>query len=251
MRNTWIAMGGVGVVSLFIFFMGGGEPFQMASCTLALVLMTGLVGWLLQRTPTQRGPLDEGVRLLNRGRYSQALALFEAQRALAPKDPIIAFDVGVATLQLWQLDRAAAAFNDAWTLRATAGGQVAFLSAAVPEHLAFIAALRNEAAAARQWQLAANTADAMPARLTLAEAVLCAREAKWAEARALLSSFEVKQLGGLHGQFVRTLDALCIERLTGELRHLDRVALFGETGSDGLRKAWPELVDFIERAPAW
>ena len=44
---------------------------------------------------------------------------------------------------------------------------------------------------------------------------------------------------------------MCIEKLTGELRHVDRIALFGETGPEELRKAWPELIAFVERAPAW
>lgn len=42
-----------------------------------------------------------------------------------------------------------------------------------------------------------------------------------------------------------------IEHLSGEKRHVDRIALFGETGPEGLRKGWPELIDFVERAPAW
>ena len=70
-------------------------------------------------------------------------------------------------------------------------------------------------------------------------------------ARAKLSTFEVKQTSGTIGTFARTLDAFCIERLTGELRHIDRIALFGETGPEGLRKAWPEFIAFVERAPAW
>jgi hypothetical protein len=42
-----------------------------------------------------------------------------------------------------------------------------------------------------------------------------------------------------------------VEEASGELRHVDAVPLFGETGPEGLRKAWPELIAVVERAPAW
>ena len=90
-----------------------------------------------------------------------------------------------------------------------------------------------------------------PGRVGLAEAILLIRAGDAMGARAKLGRFEVKHMAGTIGALARTLDALCIERLTGELRHVDRVALFGESGPDELRKAWPELIAFVERAPAW
>jgi hypothetical protein len=60
----------------------------------------------------------------------------------------------------------------------------------------------------------------------------------------------VKQLGGGTGALVNALRAWAIERTTGELRHVDRVLLFGETGPQAVEKVWPELAQFVARAPA-
>jgi hypothetical protein len=58
-------------------------------------------------------------------------------------------------------------------------------------------------------------------------------------------------MAGTIGALARTIDALCIEQLTQERRHVDRVVLFGEAAPDELKRHWPELIAFVERAPAW
>jgi tetratricopeptide (TPR) repeat protein len=223
---------------------------QAVGCIGPLTLLVlGLMLVARQRPVLTR--LALGVRLLNRGRYSEALTHFEAERQAVPNDPLVLFDVGVTRLQLWQLDRARAALEDAWSLRARAAGHARTLNTLVPEHLALICALRNEPTASLEWQRTVPPDDADPARAALANAILAAHAGEWATARTLLSSFEVKQLGGVFGGLVRAVDAMCIERLTGEQRPLDRVALYGETGPEELRKVWKDLVEFVDRSPPW
>lgn len=64
-----------------------------------------------------------------------------------------------------------------------------------------------------------------------------------------VSGFDAKQLPGVLGALGRTLEAWAVELTSGERRHVDRVALYGESGPDELVRAWPELVAFTERAP--
>jgi hypothetical protein len=204
--------------------------------------------FFMRRLQSRHAPTHEGVKLLGQGRYVQALEIFEKYRQAQPNEPAGAFNSGSTKLQLWKLD---AALADLESARAMAKGKVAALTALLPEHLALVQALLGREASARQnlKDIPADQAD--PGRIRLAEAILLARSGDAAGARAKLSSFEVKQMAGTIGALARTLDAMCVERLTGELRHVDRIALFGETGPDGLRKAWPELISFVERAPAW
>lgn len=204
--------------------------------------------FFLRAQQKKHADTHEGVRLLNQGRYSQALELFERYRKRQPSQPVGPFNVGSTRLQLWKLESALTELEAAKKLNAT---KIAQLRALLPEHLALTHALLGRAGDARRElsEIPAGTGD--PGRLALVEAILAARSGDAASARTRLSAFEVKQMSGTVGAFARTLDAWCIERLTGELRHVDRVALFGEASPDELRKHWPELVAFVERAPAW
>lgn len=115
--------------------------------------------------------------------------------------------------------------------------------ALLPEHLALTHALLGRTGDAQRMLIEVPAGQGDPGLVALAQAILLqrARADDAAGARAKLNSFEAKQLTGSIGALARTLDALCIEKLTGELRHVDRVAQFGETG----------LVAFVERAPEW
>jgi len=191
----------------------------------------------------------EGARLLNQGRYLQALEYFDKYRREQSKQPAGPFNTGVARLQLWKLDEA---LNDLEAaVRLTNKRQPEELAALLPEHQALTLALLGRAAEARQKLAAVPAGTGDPGRQALTEAILLARAGDAAGARTKLGIFEVKQLGGTVGALARTLDALCIEQLTAERRHVDRVALYGEASPDGLKRAWPELVAFVERAPAW
>lgn len=229
----------------------GVAPSELLPCLIPLVVLVLVVVAVANRGNTSAvNRMVLGIRLLNRGRYSEALAHFDAERNAAPNDPVVLFDCGITRLQLWQLDRAHGLLEDAWRLRKLSGNQQV-LNALVPEHLALVSALRNDGAKAKEWLALVPAPDADPARNALVNGVLAAHGNDWARARQLLGPFEVKQLGGVFGGLVRAVDALCIERLTGEVRHLDRVALYGETGPEELRKVWPEFVEFVDRSPAW
>jgi len=65
--------------------------------------------------------------------------------------------------------------------------------------------------------------------------------------RGLSPPGEVRQLGGTERAIADTLAAWCALELRGELRPIDRIALFGEAAPDGLFEVWPELQAFLER----
>ena len=193
-------------------------------------------------------PTYEGVKLLHQGHYLRALEVFEKFRKEQPKQPAGPFNAGSTRLQLWKLE---AALVDLEAAQKISAGKVKELAAAIPEHLALTHSLLGRSGDARRMLAEVPAGRGDPGRVGLAEAILLIRAGDAMGARAKLGRFEVKHMAGTIGALARTLDALCIERLTGELRHVDRVALFGESGPDELRKAWPELIAFVERAPAW
>lgn len=244
-----------------IFSLPPGEAAATATTTAPQPLwMSALTNWLpivflflffvffMRAAQRKHVPVNEGVRLLHQGRYAQALKQFETYRKAQPTEPIGAFNAGSTRLQLWKLE---AALADLEAAQKMAKGKVEALKTLLPEHLALTFALLGRPADARRHLAEIPAEKGDPGRIALAEAVLHARNGELHLAREKLSSFEAKQMGGTLGALARTVDALCIERLTNELRHVDRVALFGETGPDELRKAWPELIAFVERAPAW
>ncbi|MBL8936170.1 MAG: hypothetical protein JNM69_16565 [Archangium sp.] len=201
----------------------------------------------LRRAQTKNLLATQGVALMSQGRYAEALEKFEQYRGANPKEAPGAFNLGVAKLCLWKLEGAA---DDLKAAEQLGGHKVASLVTLLPEHLALTLALLSDQAGARRSLAALPAGKGDAGRVALAEAILLARAGSWSEARRRLGSYESKQLAGSIGALSRAVDAMCVESLTGELRHVDRIALFGETGPQELRKAWPELVAFVERAPA-
>lgn len=190
----------------------------------------------------------EGLRLFREGRYVQALALYEKYRKAQPNQPLAAMNTGAARLFLWKLEQALVDLQEAQRLLGTQEWE---LRGMLLENLALTQALLGRAGDARLTLNNLPDGKADPSRVGLVEGILLARTGDAAGARLKLGTFAVKQQGGSVGAMGRAVDGLCIETLTGERRHVDRVALFGETGPDELRKAWPELVAYVERAPAW
>ncbi len=190
----------------------------------------------------------EGLRLFQQGRYVQALAIYEKYRKAHPRQPLSPLNTGAARLFLWKLDQALLDLQEAQRLLGTQEWE---LRGMILENLALTQALLGRSAEARLTLSNIPAGKADPPRVGLVEGVLLARTGDAAGARAKLGTFGVKQLGGSIGAMSRAVDGLCIETLTGQQRHIDRVALFGETGPDELRKAWPELIAYVERTPAW
>lgn len=208
------------------------------------------VGFILFMNARQRRfvPNNDGVKLLHQGHYVKALEVFEKFSKDHPKLPLGPFNAGSTRMQLWRLEAALRDFEAAQQLGAAKSKEMVAL---LPEHLALTHALLGRTADARRMLSEVPAGQADPGRVGVAEAILFLRAGDAARAREKLNIFEVKQLAGTLGALARTLDALCIEQLTGERRHVDRVALFGGTGPEDLRKAWPELIAFVERAPEW
>jgi tetratricopeptide (TPR) repeat protein len=212
-----------------------------------VLLFTFFVAYvkLMQR---RYAPTQDGARLLDQGRYAQALKSFEEYRSKHPKEAVSPFNTGVVRLSLWRLEKA---LEDLEAARRLSGGKDKRLESLLPEHLAVASALLGREADARRALAEIPQGKAHPGRVGLVEGILSLRGGDASAARARLASFEVKRMGGSLGTLARVLDAFCLERLTGELRHVDKVALFGEGGPDELKAAWPELWAFVERAPPW
>lgn len=196
----------------------------------------------------RNSPLNDGVKLLGQGRYVQALEVFESFRKAFSNQPAGAYNCGVARLHLWKLESALLDFEAAKKISA---GNAAILGVLLPEQVALANALVGRLGAARTALAEIPGDKGDPGRVGLAAAIISAREGQWANARSKLGSYEVKQMSGTVGALSRALDAWCIEQLTREARHIDRVALFGEASPDELKKHWPEFIAFVERAPAW
>ena len=228
-----------------------GENEQVRAGRIAFkILMSGVivgvVRYLGRRPQRPTGLTWDGVRFLNQGRYVQALELFEQYRRSRPIDPVGSFYAGAARLQLWRLDEARV---DLERTKQVGGQASPHLAELLPEFLSILYALLGRAEDARRVMAESPIATRDPGRVALVQAILLAREREWQRARQELARMEVKQLSGSLGALSRTLDAFCVERLTGELRHVDRIALYGEAGADQLRLYWPEFVDFVDRAP--
>lgn len=227
----------------------GGRPRRSVDSSaiitqwLPIVVIAGGVFFFVRYQQRRYTPLYEAHRLAAQGRHEQSLELFEKYRKAYPKDPEAAFRVGSLQLTLWKLAAARLELETAQQLKRKK--QIAFLD----ESLAITHALLGNVADARR-VLTEAAPEKSEGRFDLVLAILLARDGNWAMARERLGSFEVKQMSGV-GTFARTLDTWCIEQLTGELRHVDRLALFGGQPPDELAKAWPEFMAFVERAPAW
>ncbi len=200
--------------------------------------------WRARRT-NQRN--TDGITLLQKGRFLDALKAFEAVRDRNQRAGVGWYNAGIALLGLWRVVDADASFATAaakdmrlWDFRTLLAPQRA-LTAALLDRRTDVADRLVECA---------SLAVADSAQATLAKAVLAAREGRWPDARAELQRYEVKMLSGPTRGLADALTAWAAEQLTGQLRHVDKVALFGETGPDGLKKVWPELVGFVDRAPA-
>jgi hypothetical protein len=248
----WVAL-----VGMFTFFYqvfangrtGGSEAVSWTrfAPTIGLALAAyAVVTFLGLRTRGAYKLSQEGVDLLARGRYTEALEKFESFCARSTRTAVGPYNVGLAQLMLWRLGAAEEAFAQALKR----GKRIPFFKTNAPLLLAVCTALAGRTDTAQRW-LDQLTLEARDTGLSgLARAVLACRRGDFSGALPLLDAFEVKQLGGFYLALANALRAWCVAEQTGELRHVDRVALFGETGPEVVRGAWPELTDFVLRAPA-
>jgi hypothetical protein len=210
------------------------------------LLLVGAVLWFRHWTRKYQ-PMNEGLRLLNEGRALAALEAFSKSREKNPDDPAHVYNVAVAQFRLWRLEAAMAELETAKTKQGAGQGSVAALLPSQEGLVLALLGLLPQAKAALERSQAKETV----AVVLVARGIVAARERDWSQARQHLNAHEVKQLGGSLGALTRAIDALCVEQLTGERRHVDRIGLFGEASPDELRRHWPELIAFVDRAPAW
>jgi hypothetical protein len=185
---------------------------------------------------------DEGVKLLSEGHVFAALEKFLAARPLAKSPVIPTFNIGICRLQLWQLEEAEHQLSRVSEREDLLPGFRGILMGP----FALVAALEGRLKEALQRidearELKSDSA----AQAVLASAVLSCRRGDWTGGRALLERPECLTLGGPLRGLRDALLAWSVERLTGERRHVDLLAVFGEAAPDKLQAAWPELVAFI------
>lgn len=217
---------------------------QLALAVTVFVVVFTLV---LRRARVNRVSI-EGVTLMNQGRFLDALGTFERGQTLAPRSHLFPFNRGVVLVSLWRIAEADTAFAKAASMKFANLGLN--LERLVTPQRALVAALQGKLDEARTHLARAEQLSlTRSAHLTIANAIIALRAGDAAKARALLAGYEVKMLGGPMRGLSDALSAWCVERLTGERRPIDKVALFGESGPEGLRLVWPEVITFVERAP--
>lgn len=184
-----------------------------------------------------RAVLGRANDALQQGRVTEALAGFDELKKSAPTWSVSSLRTGYAKLLLWRLPEARADLE--YARRRGASPEIA-------GWLAITLGLLGDRAAAQELLGELSSPKADRRVRPLVEAVLAARAGDFAAALRPLSSFEVKQLPGTLGAFARALEAWALERTSGSRGPVDRVAIFGETGGEGLRKAWPEFCRFLD-----
>lgn len=190
----------------------------------------------------------EGIALLNQGRFTEAVRVFEAGIARHPRSHVFHFNKGIALAAIWRTEEADAAFKKAADMKfANLGFDLERM--VVPQRALTAALLGRRAESEALIEHAEALSLGRSAQLTVAKAVNAARSGELGAAKALLAAYEVKLLGGPARGLADALTAWCSSQLSGHPRAVDKVALFGEAGPDALRKVWPELTAFVEGAP--
>jgi hypothetical protein len=192
------------------------------------------------------GLVNEGVALLSQGRPLAALERFEQARPRLSRNPIVPFNIAAANLALWRTAAAEREYAGMNKLYWIGPG----LKPMAESARFLIAALEGRRDDATRWlEGLRGTASESSATVLLGQSVLAARDGRWQDVQTLLDRYEVKALGGtLRGLSDALLAWADAQGGSPSRRPFDRVALFGEAGSDALAPVWPELVAFVRTA---
>lgn len=185
----------------------------------------------------------EGIRLLMAGRYLAALEAFDALHKKHPKNLAFGHNVALAQLMLWRVADAQRTMEQ--LVKRAKPAQIEALGSV---H-AVIAAVGGDVAGAKTF-VASAKARLDAGHYALAQAAIACRTGDFGAAITELDRFEVKQLGGFMAALAQALRAFATEKVNGQARPIDRVQLFGESGTEGLKLAWAELSELVARAPA-
>jgi hypothetical protein len=199
-----------------------------------------------QRNRPWRKQYDAAMLAFGKGRFAEALELWTQSFEKTPWKPTVRFNIASARINLWQLRRAREDLLQSLALAAKA--KQTALPPVAHVQLAFLEALEGNVAASREYSAKGQSAatDQLP---LLTEAVLDLREGRVEKAHRALRQSETRQIQGTLGELVRTLDTYCVFLVSGEVRHVDKVALFHEASPDELLRAWPQFAAFLARAP--
>ena len=248
------------LIALFVAFyqLFGKDPSHVGASSfrvspwwgLFVVVVIGFVAFgRFQATRPWRKQYDAAMQAFARGRFAEALDLWSQCYEKTPWKPVVRFNIASARINLWQLKRAREDLLESLTL----GAKVKHPTLPTLAHaqLAFLEALEGNVSDSR-----ASTAKVgAPSKefalniLPLTEALLDLREGRLEQAQRALRSSEMRQISGTLGELVRVLDAYCVFLGSGEVRHVDKVALFQEATPEELLHAWPDLAAFLARAP--
>ncbi|MBL8922563.1 MAG: hypothetical protein JNJ54_27170 [Myxococcaceae bacterium] len=218
----------------------GSESLQMARQFVAMLVLFLCFIFLIYRPSRQtRAALEHASLSLQQGRVAEALTHFEALRRQLPTWSVASLRTGYTKLLLWRLLEA----RDDLEYARRRGG-----TPEIAGWLALTLSLLGDTDAARPLLGELSTPKADPRVRPLVEAILATRAGDFATALDRLSGHDVKQLPGTLGALARVLEVWAVQRTKGTGGAVDRVAVYGETGGDGLRRAWPELCAFIDGA---
>lgn len=256
----WFILVGMFFGSYFVFSEPGSEASPVASVLDFLPVLFGgaivvFIAFAYARGTRANKLNMEGINLLNQGRYSEALQRFEEYARRQKDAPAASFNVGATRLALWQPVQAMDHFEKVITGKTGfvigAAGYLAALRGHARANIGLALALvgRSDDAGSRLNALEGGK-EPVAATAFLARAVLACRAGDWAAARQHLLRHEVQQLGGHQRALSDTLLSWTSERTGGLPVPLNKVALYGETGPEHVRSVWPELVDFVDRAPS-
>jgi len=200
---------------------------------------------LVLRQRSANRALVEGGSLLSAGRPSEALAKYELARRLMPRAPIVRHNLALANLYLWRVDNAVALLEGASSASRWGGQDTRALSLPV---LALAQALLGKAEQTAQTLQRLDDRAQSTHFALLAQCILACRAGDWAKAEELLQRREVYQFGGFFRALSEVLASWAAQSLRGEKLRFNRVALYNEAGPDPVRKVWPQLADFAEKA---
>lgn len=211
--------------------------------------VAGLIGFMLVlgRRIRRINQLNvEGATLLRQGRALAAAAKFDEACTLSPAS-VLRANAGNTRIALWELPKA----RELLEASQRASRLMLDVRPIAYPALTYVCALQNDVASFERYAQQGRTLALQDsAILLLAQAIIAVRQARWPDAEALLGRTELQQLGGQSRALQDVLTAWCRQQRGASPSPINKPALFGEVGPERLRAVWPELVAFVEGAPA-
>jgi tetratricopeptide (TPR) repeat protein len=242
------------LIVLFVVFynvFSSGQSVSLPFGWLVPVLFVVFFAFFLRGRLGTAKDHNEGLVLMQQGRYVDALAKFQKARA-SSRLAMPSAGLGGAYLSMWRISESIAAYED---FLKRSRGIIQTTPGVGPLILASLAlgkAINGDVAGTRALLDDPKTGLLASSTGSLAELVLLCRAERWADAHELLRTkgLLLDQLGGVFRALLDAITAFVASKTGGADGAVSSVRLFRETSSDGLKQAWPELVAFVERVEA-